>query len=63
VLTSITAVMLLALSGVTSPASTGAHARKAKPTAEQLEKEIRQRDAIIRNLVRRVENLERQVYA
>jgi hypothetical protein len=60
VLTSITAVTLLALSGVTLPASTGAHARTAKRTVEQLEKEIRQRDAIIRNLVRRVENLERQ---
>jgi hypothetical protein len=38
----------------------GAQARTTKPTIEQLQKEIRQRDAIIRNLVRRVENLERQ---
>jgi len=38
----------------------GARARTTKPTIEQLQKEIRQRDAIIRNLVRRVENLERQ---
>jgi hypothetical protein len=42
------------------PGSLGARARTTKPTIEQLQKEIRQRDAIIRNLVRRVENLERQ---
>jgi hypothetical protein len=36
-------------------------ARAAEPTIEQLQKEIRQRDAIIRSLVRRVENLERQM--
>jgi hypothetical protein len=34
---------------------------KPKPTVEQLQKEIRERDALIRNLVRRVENLERQM--
>jgi len=36
-----------------------APARTAKLTVEELQKEIRQRDAIIRNLLRRVENLER----
>ena len=46
--------------GVLLPGSMGARARTTKPTIEQLQKEIRQRDAIIRNLVRRVENLERQ---
>ena len=46
--------------GVLLPGSMGAQARTTKPTIEQLQKEIRQRDAIIRNLVRRVENLERQ---
>ena len=51
---------LLVLLGVMLPGSTDARARTTKPTIEQLEKEIRQRDAIIRNLVRRVENLERQ---
>ena len=33
----------------------------SEPTIEQLQTELRQRDAIIRNLVRRVEKLERQV--
>jgi hypothetical protein len=36
-------------------------ARAAQPTVRELEKKIRQRDAIIRNLVRRVEHLERQM--
>jgi hypothetical protein len=62
--TSMTAMTLLALLGVTLPGSATARARMAKstprPTVEQLQKEIRQRDAIIRNLVQRVENLERQ---
>jgi hypothetical protein len=38
-----------------------ARAQTSGPTSEQLQEEIRQRDAIIRSLVRRVENLERQV--
>jgi hypothetical protein len=63
VLTSATAVTSLVL-GVTLSGSAAAHARTAKstpkPTVEQLQKELRQRDAIIRNLVRRVENLERR---
>jgi hypothetical protein len=52
---------LLAVLAMTLPGSTAAHARPAKPTVEQLQKEIRQRDALIRSLVRRVENLERQM--
>ncbi len=59
-LASTTAVTLVVLLGVMLPGSMGAKARTTKPTIEQLQKEIRQRDAIIRNLVRRVENLERQ---
>ena len=38
-----------------------AHAQTSEPTIEQLQKEVRQRDAIIQSLVRRVEKLERQV--
>jgi len=53
-------VAVLVSLGVLLPGSMGAQARTTKPTIEQLQKEIRQRDAIIRNLVRRVENLERQ---
>jgi hypothetical protein len=45
--------------GVTIPAS----ARSVKPTVEQLQKEIKQRDALIRSLVHRVEKLEQQVGA
>jgi hypothetical protein len=52
-------VTLLVLMGAALPGSMAARARTTKPTVEQLQKEIRQRDAIIRNLVRRVENLER----
>jgi hypothetical protein len=36
-------------------------AQESKPTVQELQKEIRQRDEIIRSLVRRVENLERQM--
>jgi hypothetical protein len=54
-------VALLAVLAATLPGSTAARARPAKPTVEQLQKEIRQRDALIRSLVRRVENLERQM--
>jgi hypothetical protein len=52
---------LLVLLGSTLPGSMAARAQTSGPTTEQLQKEIRQRDAIIRSLVRRVENLERQV--
>jgi hypothetical protein len=52
---------LLVLLGSTLPGSMAARAQTSEPTTEQLQKEIRQRDAIIRSLVRRVENLERQV--
>ena len=38
-----------------------ARAQTSEPTIEQLQKEVRQRDAIIQSLVRRVEKLERQV--
>jgi hypothetical protein len=43
--------------GIAIPAS----AQSTKPTAEQLQKEIKQRDALIRSLVQRVEKLEQQV--
>jgi hypothetical protein len=43
--------------GITTPAS----AQSTKPTVEQLLKEIKQRDALIRGLVRRVEKLEQEV--
>jgi hypothetical protein len=52
---------LLALLGSALPGSTAAYAQTSEPTIEQLQKEVRQRDAIIRSLVRRVEKLERQV--
>jgi hypothetical protein len=43
------------------PGSMAARAGPPEPTIEQLQKEIHQRDAVIRSLVRRVENLERQM--
>ena len=52
---------LLALLGSALPGSMAARAQTSEPTIEQLQKEIRQRDAIIQSLVRRVEKLERQV--
>jgi hypothetical protein len=52
---------LLVLIGMALQGSMAARARTTKPTVEQLQKEIRQRDAMIRSLVRRVENLERQM--
>ena len=54
-------MILLVLLGSTLPGSKSARAQTSEPTTEQLQKEIRQRDAIIRSLVRRVEKLERQV--
>ena len=62
-LTSATAVTTLAALGMALPGSTVARGQPNKPTVEQLQKEIRQRDALIRSLVRRVEKLERQVGA
>ena len=56
-----TSMTLLVLLGSTLPGSTAACAQTSEPTNEQLQKEILQRDAIIRSLVRRVEKLERQV--
>jgi hypothetical protein len=53
--------MLCMVFGSILPGSMSARARATKPTIEQLQKEIRQRDVIIRSLVRRVENLERQI--
>jgi hypothetical protein len=52
---------LVALLGSALPGSMAAHAQTSEPTIEQLQKEVRQRDAIIQSLVRRVEKLERQV--
>lgn len=43
--------------GITTPAS----AQSIKPTVEQLQKEIKQRDTLIWSLVQRVEKLEQQV--
>jgi len=60
-LISITSLILFVLLGSTLPGSKSARAQTSEPTTEQLQKEIRQRDAIIRSLVRRVEKLERQV--
>ena len=60
-LASATPVAMLAVLGMTLPGSMAAHAQPTKPTVDQLQKEIRQRDALIRSLVRRVENLERQM--
>jgi hypothetical protein len=64
-LVSTTSVALPAALGMTLLGSMVAYAQptkpKPKPTVEQLQKEIRERDALIRSLVRRVENLERQM--
>jgi hypothetical protein len=50
---------LLVLSGTMLPGPIWA--RAVQPTVKELEKQIRQRDAMIRSLVRRVEHLERQM--
>jgi hypothetical protein len=64
-LTCATSAALPAVVGMTLLGSMVAHAQptkpKPKPTVEQLQQEIRQRDSLIRSLVRRVENLERQM--
>lgn len=51
---------LLALFGGAVSGSSAARAQTSEPTTEQLQKELRERDAIIQNLVHRVEKLERQ---
>jgi hypothetical protein len=56
-----TSMTLLVLLGSTLPGSTAARAQTSELTTEQFQKQILQRDAIIRSLVRRVEKLERQV--
>jgi hypothetical protein len=56
-----TAMALLVLLGMSLPGPMAARARTTKPTVEQLQKDIQQRDALIRNLLRRVEKLERQI--
>jgi hypothetical protein len=53
-------VTLFALLGNALLGSTAVRAQTGEPTIEQLQKEVRERDAIIRNLVERVEKLERQ---
>ena len=53
------AIVTFVVGGMALPVST--RAQEAQPTVEELQKEIRQRDAMIQSLVRRVENLERQM--
>jgi hypothetical protein len=53
--------MSLVFLGAALPGSIAARAQTVGPTIEQLQKAIQQRDAVIRSLVRRVENLERQM--
>jgi hypothetical protein len=60
-LASATAVVLLVLAGTALSGSMAARAETSGPTVKQLQKEIRERDALIRSLIRRVENLERRV--
>jgi len=52
---------LLIFAGTALGISIPASAQSTKPTVEQLQKEIKQRDALIRSLVQRVEKLEQQV--
>jgi Putative MetA-pathway of phenol degradation len=54
-----TAITVLVLGGMVLPFSI--RAQEAQPTVQELQKEIRQRDAVIQSLVRRVEHLERQM--
>ena len=53
------AVVALILCGMALPFSI--RAQEDQPTVQELQKEIRQRDEIIRSLVQRVENLERRM--
>jgi hypothetical protein len=50
---------VLVLGGMALPSSI--RAQEGQPTVQELQKEIRQRDEFIRSLVRRIENLERQM--
>jgi hypothetical protein len=54
-----TAIVVLVLGGMALPFPVGA--QEGQPTVQELQKEIRQRDAVIHSLIRRVENLERQM--
>ena len=56
-----TAIILAVLFGITLPGSIAARAGTKKPTITRLQKELQQRDTLIQSLVRRVENLERQM--
>ena len=52
-------MVVLVLSGMALPFPI--RAKDRQPTVQELQKEIRQRDELIRSLVHRVENLERQI--
>jgi hypothetical protein len=58
---SATAKVLVVLAGAALVVQTHARAQTAEPSAENLQKQLRQRDALIQSLVRRVEKLERQI--
>lgn len=52
---------VLAVAGIALVAATPAFAQSAEPSVKELQKEVRQRDALIQSLVRRVDELERKV--
>jgi hypothetical protein len=60
-LKSATAAGLFCCAGAALLAAMPAVAQTAEPTVEDLQKQLRQRDALIQSLVRRVEKLERQM--
>jgi hypothetical protein len=60
-LRSTTATTVLVLFGTALPGSMATRAQTTEPTLEQLQREILQRDAVIRSLVQRVESLERRM--
>ena len=62
-LTSTAAIVSVMLLGTALPESMVARAQTTGRTIEQLQKEIVQRDAVIRSLIQRVENLERRMGA
>jgi hypothetical protein len=51
----------LVLGGTATVGPMFAYAQMPEPTEEKFQKEIQQRDAVIRSLIQRVENLERQI--
>jgi hypothetical protein len=55
------AMISLVLGGTATLGPMFAHAQMPEPTEEKFQKEIQQRDAVIRSLIQRVENLERQI--